>query len=382
VTGPALVRGWPPPRPSGSRAILLLVALTAACATAGRTWTTPVNAPGLFLAGYHPYWAGDGWKAYPRGVLTELYFFELEAGADGRFLDRHGWPDEWAELVADATSGGLQVTPTISMHDADAFESLFRDPAATDRMVDNTVSLLRDTEGLSGLQLDFEVFQPVDSDARDGFTDFVARVSARMEALDPALSLSVFTLAFDDDDVYDEQALAGLADYLVVQGYDYHSMGSDSAGPVAPATGWGRLSWEGVIDRFLDLGISPRRIVMSVPLYGYEWPVESDEPGSPTRGAGVAAPYTAPADVLPELPRAKAQAARHGSVRDEESGSPYYVYRDDTGWWQGWFDDAESLRQKYDLARARGLGALALFPAAYADEDICAGLRELRARGR
>jgi spore germination protein YaaH len=204
-----------------------------------RTSVTPGSARPFFVAGYHPYWAGEHWDGYPRALVDELYFFEIEAAGDGGFLDRHGWPNAWTELIADAADWDVQLTPTVSMHDPVAFQALFRDPGSVERLVAGIMSLFTETPGLAGIHLDFEVFEPIDLAARDGFTSFVARLRARMRALDPEPALSIFTPAFDDDDAYDERSLGTLADYLVVQGYDYHSMASDSAGPVGAVEGWG-----------------------------------------------------------------------------------------------------------------------------------------------
>lgn len=350
--------------------MLALVLVLTACGAGRSAFVTPTSSDRYFVAGYHPYWAGDAWTTYPDGVLDELIFFEIEAAGDGTLLDRHGWPERWRSLVEDARQGGAQVTPTISMHDPAAFRALFADPAATDRLTAGLLDLFVTTPGLAGLHLDFEVFEPVDLDVRDGYTAFVAALAARLRDIDPALSLSVFTLAFDDADVYNERALAEVADFLIVQGYDYHSAASDSAGPPAAVRGWGRLSWTAVVDRFQAMGIPPRKMVMSVPLFGYEWPVVGGEPGARTRGHAVAIPLAPPAAVLPELPRAPAQAMRHGLRRDADSGSAWYAFRDESGWRQGWFDDATSLRAKYEFVRQRGLGGVALFPVAYADTEI------------
>jgi spore germination protein YaaH len=355
--------------------VLVALAGIGGCALATATLVTPSNARPFFVAGYHPYWAGRHWDGYPRDLLDELYFFELEAASDGSFLDRHGWPGQWTALIADAAEADVQLTPTVSMHDPEAFQALFRDPDSVERLVSGIESLLAETPGLAGIHLDFEVFQPVDLTVRDGFTSFVARLRGRLRTVDPSLSLSIFTLAFDDDDVYDERSLAELADYLVVQGYDYHHMASDSAGPVGPVVGWGRLNWSFVVDRFEALGVPPGRLVMTVPMYGYEWPVASDEVGARTAGAGVAVPLTAPEGVRPELPRAADRISRHGARRDERSGVPYWVFRDGAQWYQGWAEDARSLSLKYDFVRERGLGGVAIFPIAYADAEHWDALR-------
>lgn len=357
-------------------ALLLALVVAAGCAAGPAPRVAmPTNVERPFVAGYHAYWTGDAWTGYPMDALDELLFFELEIGADGRITDAHGWPDRWRPMVEAALDAGVQVVPTVSMHDAEAFETVFADASRVSVAVDEILGLLERSPGLSGIQLDVEVFRSVGQDARDGYTAFVAGLAERMRADHPRLSLSVFVLAFDDDDVYNERALGRIADFVVVQGYDYHSMGSANAGPVGPVRGWGRLSWENVLARFDAFGVPRRKIVMSVPLYGYEWPVASEEPGAETLRTGVTVPYTAAEDVLADRPRARDQGERHGVRRDPVSGSPYYVYRNGDGWVQGWFEDAESLRLKYDFVREEGLGGLALFPLAYGDQEIWEGLR-------
>ena len=354
-----------------------------ACASAGGPrGVTPTEGDRFFVAGYHPYWAPDAWEAYPFDALSRLYFFEVEAGPDGNLSDPHGWPGQWLPLMRRAQEEGVDVVPTISMHGVEGFQELFASPISVAHLVEESLALLLATPGLGGLHLDFEVFSPVNQDVRDGYTAFVAGLRQRMSEADPTYTLSVFALAFDDDDVYAERALAEVADYLVVQGYDFHSAGESNAGPVAALQGWGRLNWGNVVDRFVGFGVPPRKIVMAVPMYGYEWPTETDQPGSATRGQAVEVLLAPPAGVMPELPRAADQAARHGLRRDPESGAPYYAFQDDTGWRQGWFEDAASLSAKYAFVRERGLGGVALFPLAYGDAAIWESLRDAFRRPR
>lgn len=336
---------------------------------------SPTDGDGFFVAGYHAYWTGSSWRTYPWDALHQLYFFEIEVGADGAIAEPHGWPDQWAELLEHARAAGVSVVPTISLHDAEAFQELFARPASVAQLVERLLQLVAAGPELGGLHLDFEVFDPVIPAARDGYTAFVARLDRGMDDLDPSLSLSVFTMAFDDADVYNERALGELADYLVVQGYDFHHATDARAGPLAAVRGWGRLNWASVLDRFLAFGVPARKIVMAVPLYGYEWPVTAADPGAATRGGGVILPLAPPPDVVPELPRARARAAEHSLQRDPESGTAFYAYRDDTGWYQGWFDDAESLGEKYEFVRTHGLGGVALFPLAYGDGAVWEDLR-------
>ena len=371
------------PRPSSLIVLLTAAAWSGGCASGARPGkVTPTEGDRFFVAGYHPYWTGNSWASYPWDALDEVYYFEIEAGADGRLADLRGWPGRGLALLEHARAQGVRVVPTISLHDAAVFSELFARPASVTRLLQESLALLDATPGIGGLHLDFEVFDPVEPLVRDGFSGFVAALDGRLAALDPSLSLSAFALAFDDQDVYDEHALAEATDFLVVQGYDFHSRLEARAGPIAALGGWGRLNWQNVLDRFLGFGVPARKIVMAVPLYGYQWPVATDAPGSETRAPAVEIPLSPADDIVPELPRAFAQAARHGVRRDPSSGSPYYTFQDSTGWHQGWFEDAESLRAKYEFVREHGLGGVALFPLAYGNDALWNDLRAAFSRPR
>ena len=235
-------------------------------------------------------------------------------------------------------------------------------PAMTPPVTDETVDAVRDA-GADGVHLDVEVFDAVPAEVRAAYVQFVRDLQT---ALGPDAVVSVFALALDDADVYDEARLAAAADYLVVQGYDYHWKGGAVAGPVAPLEGWGRLNWSNVLARYDSLGVDRTKLVMAAPLYGYEWPTKTALPGSETRGPGQTIGY---ADVTTRVPEVQVSAqrrvAQHGLQRDFDSGSAFYTYKDASGWHQGWFEDEEAMRAKFAWIKEQGLGGVALFPLGY-----------------
>lgn len=364
------------------RLLPLLLLLFAGCAAGERATDSPGPVPpgeeGAFLAaGYHPWWLRENWSSHDFETLDALYFFEVEVGGDGAIRSRNGWPDRWLPMRREVQRRGAQVIPTVTLFDQQAFVTLFSNPDSARALRTTLVDLVRDSPGIGGLQLDFEIFQRVDPAVRNGFTAFVADLRQALRGVNPALSLSLYALAYDDSDVYDEAALARSVDYFVVQGYDLHDRNGDVAGPVAASAGWGRKNVRYVVERFLGLGVPRRKIVLAVPYFGYEWPTQTDAPGSRTRGRGETITYAeVDARYLPGTRRnARVEAARHGLRRDPASGSPYYVYQDSTGWRQGWFEDPESLRAKYDYVRAEGLRGVAVFPLGYGDETLAQTLR-------
>lgn len=263
------------------------------------------------------------------------------------------------------------MVPAVTILETDLFVALFSDTTRTNRLL-QTLSDLAASGSVGGLHLEFEVFDTIPDVARNQLTRFVRDLRAVLHQNGRQKTLSMFMVAFDQADAYDEQALAEQMDYLVVQGYDLHWITAPKAGPVSPLLGWEGHNWEAIVARFDALGIPREKMLMSVPYYGYAWPTASDSLAAQTRGKGVITTYTS----VPAIgPSAREEALRHGLRRDPVSGSPYYAYRDSSGWWQGWFEDTASLAAKYDFVKAKGLGGIAVFPLSYGDVTLNATLR-------
>lgn len=336
---------------------------------------TPPKAFKVF--GYHAWWMREQWQGYDLGLLDRLMFFELRVTPEGGFEDRYGWPDQWQALRTQAQARGVSVVPTVAVLDARLFVSLLTSEAAARQLRENTMAVVREA-GAEGVHLNFEVFEPVPAAAQEGLTQFVTRLKADLVRYRPQAQLTLFIPAFDHGEAYDEVALAAACDYLVVQGYDLHWLTAPEAGPVAPLTGWNGANWQGILDRYLALGVPRSKIIMTVPYFGYEWPTASEQPGAATRGQGQPLTF-APVDpaYLPLIQiSAQQRTQAHGLRRDPVSGSPYYAYRATDGWYQGWFEDAQSLRAKYDFIRRERLAGIAIFLLGYDGGQLDPVLRQ------
>ena len=367
-------------RQAGWALLLAVVLLGSGCAStesssSSRGVTPKVEGEALVF-GYYPYWLGEDWRSYNFGLIDKLFFFEIGVGGTGAATEQHGWPAQWEELRHRAQETNTPFVPTITIFDRSDFVQLFKDPRQRKLFMDNMLALVQEAGG-DGLHLDVEVQQAVSDTVRAGFTQFVQDLRSQLNAQFSGALLSMFAPAFDRADVFDEAALAEEMDYMVVQGYDLHWKGGERAGPLAPVRGWQGNNWEAILARYLEMGVPPEKIIMTVPFYGYEWPTVSAEVGAATRGRGRTLTY-APVDVSEQIgiqASAKERAARYGLERDPESSSPYYAYQDSTGWHQGWFEDAQSLAAKYDFIQENGLGGLAIFPLGYDDGELLRSLR-------
>jgi spore germination protein YaaH len=342
-----------------SAAAVSVLALVAACGVPSR------EEVGFPVLGYYAWWMGRPVEV-DLSLIDTVFFFDLSVDSAGAIADARGWPGEWSALTARAEAARTRVVPVVTLLDEASFSALFANPAAVDRLGQVLLGLALDPAA-EGVHVDFEVFSSTPAGTRQAFSAFFSSLAGRIRTAKPGAAVSIFLPAFDRPEVFDEAALAAAADYVVVQGYDLHWKDGPRAGPIAPLRGWGGVNWEAILARYDALGIPREKLYFSVPYYGFEWPTESDRPGAATRGAARMVTY-APFDSLMPADFAIAASSRireTGHRRDSLSGAPYYAFEAEDGWYQGWFEDEESLRQKYAFIRRERMGGVALFALGY-----------------
>ncbi|MDE2996868.1 MAG: glycosyl hydrolase family 18 protein [Bacteroidota bacterium] len=316
--------------------------------------------------GYYVWWTRGLWMELDLAVYDKLFFFSITPASDGTILERNGWPYAWEAFRAEAERVAVPVIPVIALLDADTLQALFTDAPSRDQLVETSLELLRES-GSKGLNLDYEWFAPADSSLREGFHAYVDSLASRVEQEYPSAELSIFVSGLQPEGMIDVSRIPDAFSEIMVQGYDMHWQTGPTAGPVAPIRGWPGNDWVSIADSMHAQGLDASRIVMTVPYYGYEWPVQDENPGSTTTGEARVVTF-APVDSLnvPEIQIAALDGAReHGLQRDPSSGSPFYAFQDSTGWRQGWIEDSESLEEKYRFVLDSGMRGVAIFPIGY-----------------
>jgi hypothetical protein len=328
-----------------------------------------IASPGPQVWAYHAYWMKDTWRAYDLRDFGRILFFDLVAGKDGRIGKRNGWPEAWSDLRTAAREARLAVDPVVSVLDKETFVSIFANPAHRERLLEEAALVARDSPGM---HLDIEVFEPVDEAILAEFRIFLARLRARLDA-PPRKILTAFVSTANL--LYGERELAML-DAVVAQGYDAHWQSSASTGPVAVLEGDSPVAWKNAAATLVARGVSPRRIVFSTPLYGYEWPTISPEAGAATTGPAEIVTYASIPFLAPDIRIAAVdRVGKYGLRRDAASGAPWYAFNDGRAWRQGWFDDAVSLAPRLDFTVAGDYLGVALWILGYDDGAMFATIR-------
>jgi spore germination protein YaaH len=299
--------------------------------------------------GYHPYWiSDDAADFYHFDLLSHLAYFSCEIDpASGVPTNTRGWLT--STIPARAKAEGVKVLLTVTNFGAGANRTLLGNPIACDTLCAALVRLVRAREA-DGVSIDFE---SVPADQRDNLTAFFVKLRSVLDAYSAGMIVSSAVPAVDWSGSWDVSALAQYIDLFFIMGYDYSWSGSTTAGPVAPLRGFS-LNVEKSVDWYLSHGIPSSKILLGVPYYGYDWPVQDDRQQSPATDRAVARIYSVIPDILAHFPR---QWSESFSV-------PWIAYRP-SGWRQCWYDDAQSLALKYAFAKERGLGGTGMWALGY-----------------
>ena len=198
---------------------------------------------------------------------------------------------------------------------------------------------LAQSEGFQGYILDFENLSPK---AQAGYPALLAALRA---ALAPSGREVWVTASVGGDQPL--TPLAGASDALVLMAYDA-CWATSGPGPIA-----GQDWFEQVLARRL-VGLDPRRVVLALGSYGYDWPEHA-----PAKAIGAA--------------EAIALAAKtHAKVaRDPVSANPWFAYRTAQGLRHTvWFLDARTFAAQARTAAAFGARGVALWRLGMEDPAI------------
>jgi spore germination protein YaaH len=309
--------------------------------------------------GYLPWWMAAGWKTFPFRKLDRVALFDATIGEDGAVAAR-----DW-ETRAPKTD--LLFDLTLTLFAPERFDALFSEPHRRARLL-AAVSALVAQRFVAGVHLDIEGYEEARPAALAGYRRWIAEIDDVRRKHNK--SLSAFYPASDLFRPYD-RAAAQRIDYWVAQVYDAHWPESKVTGPLVTRNPENPAAVPRAVARLAALDVAPRSILLSVPLYGWEWPAESEQPGGATRGRARLLTFThTPAALMPnDRLAASALARKHGLQRDAED-TPYYAYRDGVQWRQGWYEDMPSLTRKLAREREQGYAGLAFFPLGYDNGEI------------
>jgi len=227
------------------------------------------------------------------------------------------------------------------------------------------------------LNLDIESSKEASDEARIKFTQFAKEVKNGLQQNHlGTLTVDVSPTIFIKKYLIDSSSIGSIADYVFIMAYDYHYPGSFVTGPVAPLGGAGSIAeFDTDVPIQAAVKIIPRqKIILGLPLYGYQWETITDFPRS----------AVIPASALVYSNRHTEQflssCASCSAQIDNTAKESYLIYKDqDTGTYhQIFYPDKESMIAKIDFARSTDLGGIGLWALGYEGSTILDPVKEYR----
>ena len=304
--------------------------------------------------GYLPWWMAAGADAMPLTQLDRAVLFDAPLQADGSLLERT-WP-------AQVKRSQPPVDLALTLFGQGDFDRLFADAATRAKVMSSCLRALQQPF-IAGLHLDIEGYAAAQPAAVAGFRDWLLRLDDERRAA--GKGLSAFFPASDSFAAYNAAAAARI-DHWVVQVYDAHWVHAKTTGPLVTRQTDNPVAVPRALARLAALGVPRELMLLSVPLYGWQWPSASEQPGAAALGPAKLLTYAStPRELMPNDRLAASELARQHGLRRDGEHTPYYAYRDGEHWVQGWYEDLDSLTRKLAPERGQSYGGLAFFPLGY-----------------
>ncbi|HNU76289.1 MAG TPA: glycosyl hydrolase family 18 protein [bacterium] len=337
--------------------------------------------PRKLIYGYLPYWNITKIEYLQLDKLTDIAYFGLYLNEYGDFMTTtigedgttiiepayNNWKnsDELNLLITHCKENNVRFALTIIAHDDASNDEFLNCRECWDNLVKNLRTEL-DRKGIRDVNLNFEHAEGTKEGIDKKFSEFTKYLN---DELDKIYGNSyVVVSAFGDSATQnrvssDLENLSRAADGIFIMAYDYHQPTSEEIGPVSPIEGPG-IDIKETINDFLTK-VPPNKIILGVPYYGYNWLVEDEsqyskrKDGSDENGYSQSQSYEDILGTILELnPVLK---------WNEEGKSPYFTYvSPETGQLRTtYYENAKSLKYKYDIVNEYNLGGVGMWALGY-----------------
>ncbi len=356
-------------------AVVALFAAAIVIAVTRDESAAPPPPPDIPIDGWSPYWVLD--VAEPNiaehgTLLREVSPFWFQATGATTIVEDPNAPSEAAaQLIATARAQGAGIVPSITDGmPSGQMAAVLADPGQRSAHVDALVDFV-EQGGYDGVDLDYESFAFKDgrgswATTRPNWVAFVTDLAARLHANGKTLAVSVPWIGTNGAEgdpgywVYDDAAMADVADHVRIMAYDQHNASSEP-GPVASLPFVRRAIT--AAKRAVD---DDSKLVLGVMLGGYNWPISTEGTCPSNVDTGVTRVDQATVDEL----LAKRNAT---PLRNESAGESSFTYTATftdgtascTQTREVHYVDAEGAGERVDLARTEGLGGAALWALGY-----------------
>ncbi|MBN2448593.1 MAG: hypothetical protein JXO22_17840 [Phycisphaerae bacterium] len=307
--------------------------------------TRSTTHPCRTIFGYLPYWSGTSNLRYD--LLTHVACFGVDVNANGTFSNTHGWP--WTTVINNAHAAGTKAILVAVLFDTGDIYTLITTPSYKNAFFVNIRNAIL-AGNADGVNIDFEGT----GSYRNYINGFMADLTAYLHSEIPGSEVTFAGPSVNWDDGWDLPGLAASCDGIFIMGYAFAGSWSSTSWPNAPLVGYTYNITNTVVNEYYPVAQNnPEKLILGVPYYGHHWTTAT----SSARSTVIS--FIGSTRFYNDEPNSQT----YGLIWDSVSQTPWYRWNDGTNWHQVWFDNADSLGLKYDLANQynlQGVGMWAL----------------------
>lgn len=314
------------------------------------------------VVGFLPSWMVGKTQNYGN-ELTDVVFLGIEAEGDGSLV----WDGQakkisggdYGEMKDKLKNKGVRNIVGIKLFKDEVIDKLLASEIAQEKLIEEIAAVVIAGD-FDGVNVDFEYQGDPTAILDQEFEMFLAKLKGKKLG---ELSVDIFVNTINKGETALINNMLETVDYAVVMGYDFHGAGSKVAGAVSPlrAPAGQRSLWE-MMERVELAKIDKGKLVMALPLYGYEWKTEGAEWGAAViRGETQMASYKRAGELR--------KSGQWAEDWDELSYSARLVKSEGNKTYQVYFDNERSLREKARAIKEFGYGGIGFWALGYEGND-------------
>ncbi|MFZ6034735.1 MAG: glycosyl hydrolase family 18 protein [Patescibacteria group bacterium] len=341
---------------------------------------SPIGLQKQEVIGFLPYWLIGAEKKNYEGYVSSLSYFSLSIGPDGKILK---YTDDaqtetepgWLALKSGKAKGAKSLV--IFAADKERIDILMGDPVTNAKnLAGDLLPIIRE-HGFTDINIDIEDVVEASDSARSSFTVFSKTFHDEIKSKnqDIIISIDVSPIVLFKPYLTDLTAISKYYDKIIFMMYDFHFQNSSATGAVSPVNGGGisaEFDTEVSVKKALEI-LDAEKIIIGVPLYGYEWETLTNKPNAGViPGTGITASNKRVEEFLEKC-------ATCSATFDATSKESHLVYKDEETdtYHQIFFPDRRAMEEKVKLVKKYRLGGIALWAMGYEGKTILEPLKGL-----
>lgn len=316
------------------------------------------------VLGFAPYWNLKKLSPESLTSITHFAYFNLHLNGDGSLYTKVNRREEdpgytnYKRLVSGSINYGTSpLIITFMPESQTALHESISSSTSRRQTIDTITSVIMQS-GASGVNIDYEPLGDIELVSQNNFTLFIKELRASLKP-STLLTISTYASVATRPRLWNLQDLASYTDYFVLMTYDYTMPASLSAGPNSPLRGSGDLFEHDIIKNVAEISklIDPRKILLGIPFYGYEWNTVDSSKYSPAESKGSVASL----ERIQQMLEDKSLEL----VWDRNSLTPYGISSQSGQVSQIYFENETSIKLKLDFVKSAGLGGIAIWALGY-----------------